>query len=138
MAERKLAPWRHVLLFCKNHYVTKNVPGVDLDALKVVIGHETGIEPEHVVLRDVYGILVGLFLDLAEPWMVRDFMNSLFSWEPTATIEAATGKICGLLACLTCIKGGEVVLDLGAPDPAILPLRSPEKWGHPPNPQEKP
>ncbi len=124
----ELHPWRHLLLYCKNHYRTDGPGGDKLLPLRRLLAHETGLDLDRLSIANAYAIVARLFLELAEPWMVRTFMDDLFKWAGTATVEQAIEKMTGLLACVPVVRpDGSIALNLGEADPAILPLRDPDR-----------
>jgi hypothetical protein len=124
------APWRHLLLLFKNHYNFQDQDLTQAEAIRKVIAHETGIEYDLIKISDAYGIVTKLFLQVAEDWMYRTLFERILSDSKNGAtkIEDIILEIGGLLACTTCIKDGVTILNLGEPDPKILPLTNCNKY----------
>jgi hypothetical protein len=122
-AEKKLKDagaeeWRHFLLYAKNQY-TKSEPIRDL---LTILSHETGISFEYAVVRDVYDILVGLFLRYASEYEKRHFFEKLFSEKDSVKIGDVIFKLLGALSVVKVRDGDRLLINLGEADSNVLPL----------------
>ena len=110
--------WRHFLLYAKNYYRKTET----ISDLLTILSHEMGLDPRSVKLRDVYEILAGLFLKYATGDQKREFLMGMFSERDSVKIGDVVLQLLRVLSVMR-VRDGEIVLiDLGEPDPSVLPL----------------
>jgi len=112
--------WRHLLLYAKNHYRKTET----IFDLKQILSHETGINLENVKLREVYEILAGLFVKYATGDQRKDFFVRLFSEKDSVKIGDVILQFLAALSVQKVRDGDRVLIDIGEPDPSVLPLNN--------------
>jgi hypothetical protein len=112
------AEWRHFFLYAKNHY-TKSERIRDL---LTILSHEVGIPLKYAAVKDVYDILVGLFLRYATEYEKRHFFEKLFSEKDSVKIGDVIFQLLGALSVVKVRDGDKVLINLGEPDGDVLPL----------------
>jgi len=110
--------WRHFLFYAKNRYGKTET----ISDLKTILSHETGLNPGSVKLGDVYEILVGLFLKYTTGDQKKDFFMRIFAERDSVKIGDVILQLIGALSVLKIRDGERVLIELGEPDPSVLPL----------------
>jgi hypothetical protein len=110
--------WRHFFLYAKNYYTRSE----RMRDLLIILSHETGIPFEYAAVRDVYDILVGLFLRYASEYEKRHFFEKLFSDKDSVKIGDVIFQLLGALSVVKVRDGEKVLINLGEPDGDVLPL----------------
>lgn len=118
---------RHIILYAKGHYKRGDM----MEDLQKIIVHITGLEKRFVYPHVIYDIVAKIFNKYVSVQDKNNFISALFSYDifegqPTQiTTEKAITYLLSTLACLkTRASDGSIRLDLGEPDPNILPLRA--------------
>ena len=110
--------WRHFLLYAKNCYRKTET----ISDLLTILSHEMGLDPKSVKLRDVYEILAGLFLKYATGDQKKDFFIQMFSERDSVKLGDVVLQLLRVVSVLRVRDGETVLIDLGEPDPSVLPL----------------
>ncbi len=128
----------HFILYAKGHYRED----VLLDDLKKIMAHRLGWKPDDVQIKDIVFLLSGVVetLTVNRPNFLQAFLmrirEDFLVWpnvlprskQPTfdeVLIQACLGE----LGTAEVRSGAHVRINLGSPDPTILPLRNPSKAG---------
>ncbi|HUO78325.1 MAG TPA: hypothetical protein VMU21_12195 [Thermodesulfovibrionales bacterium] len=110
--------WRHFLLYAKNYYLKTETIS---DLLKI-LSHETGLDPRSVKLWDVYEVLAGRFVKYTRGDQKKDFFMRMFSEGDSVKIGDVVLQLLAALSVQKVRDGETVLIDLGEPDPSVLPL----------------
>jgi hypothetical protein len=135
MTELPIYPNSHYILYAKGHYLKHQQDGTVWGDLKKIHEHYYAIEPQYIDNYDViYGLLKAVtesihvnlidFLSDISPnncWKIwpRNFTNDMYDY-----YEAVLYKCLSLLRHILVLnKNGKQLINLGKPDPNILPLK---------------
>jgi len=127
---------RHFILYAKHHYVEGDL----MEDLKHITGDYCMIFPEQMDNCDIYQVVLGVFLDIIPHDRLNYYLQDMFKprfeegkgfayFDDNCPIERAIKNMISALGQLPIIDAdGNKLLELGVPDPEILPLKNPEKW----------
>ena len=118
---------RHIWLYAKGHYkITDTV-----EDLKKLMGERSNIDPEYITSGDIISVLLSVVYPLiSSEEKTKDFIIGLHpenyfkaSNSGDYTFQDAFFKKClSVIRYVTVRKDGEWIIDLGEPDPELLPL----------------
>lgn len=129
----EVCDYNHLILYAKGWYKETNV----LDDVRAIVAQRCALDLEHVSARDAWECVVRAFylhsrpgdvsrilLDLFKPWPgEKNFTRSF--WSDTCDVSGAIRRALSTLAQLRVTDSiGETILELGEPDPAVLPLKN--------------
>lgn len=120
MTQSELEPLRHFYLYAKNHYVESDNRNEDL---KIILAHYCGVRIDHISIFDVIRVMSGI---VSDGDTLHELMQSTRWCEKSRQLVVANCIIDYLLTkgSIARVKDGDVtLLNLGEPDPNILPLR---------------
>lgn len=134
----KECDFNHLILYAKNWYKRSDNM---LDDVRKIMAHRCAMDVKYMSDHDVWQCCVNALVEHATPNEMERFLGVLFQpdwekdkplsfFEPVCSLKQAVRKILSILNFLMVVDGGKVVLELGKPDPAILPLCEDfeEKW----------
>ena len=124
--------YNHLLLYAKNHYQR----GVLMDDLKKIVAERCGMFVEHISPDDVWQNVLMCLLKYANQREIEYFLGRLFQhgvyddfdqlsfgYDTNCPIIRALRMALGMLSTLKVMnKDGTPIMELGEPDPKILPL----------------
>jgi len=108
-----------------------------IEDLRAIFGHRCGLKPQNMSTSDVWANLVAAYttyckremnhtdvlIGIFKPrWNEKEFHSKWFV--ETCPLTRAIGVLLSQIMILECTgKDGEVILNLGKPNPDILPLK---------------
>ena len=123
----------HLYLFSKGHYQQTNL----LSDLQIIVAQRAGIDPRHIRTSDILGLLVEEVADVwlrtpRAPHRIGDFLSSLrvaiLQQLPHGSMEEIDllfiRQCLNVLAATKIREGSHLLLDIGHPDPTVLPFAS--------------
>lgn len=130
----------HFLFYAKGHYERFTVDGTVLGDLKRLQADYCGITEEHITKSDVVEKLITTVERFIKPINLMNFLSDIEpskAWviwpEPFKNIKdveenydyhtAVIGKCLSLLRFITVVKDGKPTINLGKPNPDILPVK---------------
>jgi hypothetical protein len=139
MEPRKTCDYNHLILYAKGHYKRTDL----LADLKLIVAERCALDPEHVSNNDVWQVVSSALIEHASKRQMEEYLGRLFQkgiWDynresvisfahdDDCPIRRALGMVTGILAHLPVLdKDGNVILELGQPDPKVLPLKEKDK-----------
>ena len=121
----EVCDFNHLLLYAKSWYVRSDN---EFEDVRKIMAHRAGMEPKFISDGTLWGLMIHAFLMYAEPRDIERFMQDMFKgslcgFDPSCSLDRAVGIVVGMLSVVKCKeKDGIVLLNLGEPDPAVLPL----------------
>ncbi len=124
----------HFYLYSKGHYVQTSL----IEDLKRIMGHRSGLKPDQVSVRDIILVLLREVerttkdrAHILEP-LVTYIREELVVWpnlglaQPKRNIDDVILQACLNELSMTVVRDGHnIVLELEAPNPDVLPLTRP-------------
>ena len=116
--------YRHVWLYAKGHYERDDC----LEDLKIIIAERCLLYPEHVSTEEVFNVLLTITQEhmqkhLYVPMLLEVFgLRKLFPNKPHE-MEDGIRLLLSNISTISVRDKGEILIDLGKPDPKILPLK---------------
>lgn len=121
----KECDFNHLLLYAKSWY--KRSDDV-VEDIRKIMAHRAGMETKFVSDGTLWGLMIHAFLKYVEPRDIERLMEDLFKgpgcgFDPVCPLSRAVESMLGKLSIVLVKKDdGTVLLNLGEPDPAVLPL----------------
>ena len=128
--DKEPCDYNHLILYAKGWYKHGNV----IEDVRKILANRACMEPEYVSDADVWGCCLSALLKYSNSRQIELFLSELFkpnhdegkpfTWfEPNCPLDRAVKRILVVLMQLTVRGQGEQELNLGEPNPSILPLR---------------
>jgi len=128
----EVCDYSHLILYAKGYYKRGDV----LEDVKKILGHRCAIDAEHLSNMDVWGNCVHAFIKYCNTEHdVGELLVALFKplpnepghgvfdfWSDSSNIHRAIHAILVPLMRLKVFENGQQILELGKPNPTILPL----------------
>lgn len=126
---------RHIILYSKGWYTrSANV----VDDMRVLVAERCGLEREHVSDADLWHVLVGCLERHCDRRDMQDILDELFRkgvheatrdnplmygrFDPSCPVARAVYLVLRSLGRIRVLVDGVAKVELGEPDPSILPL----------------
>jgi len=118
---------RHVYLYAKSHYRETDT----IKDLQQIFAERNGMDPKYILPGDIARMLISMAYPLINTlWEFKEFVFDLdpnkywkLSRNKYTFFGAVIGRCLSILAMTEVIKDEKVIMDLGKPDPTILPLK---------------
>jgi len=121
----------HVALYAKNHYLRSENQFQDL---RKIIATGTAMDLECVRDWDVFTIVFNLCFELTEAERMRGELLDIFkrAWlfpQRQMSLQTLTVDLLGLISIVPVLDADQnQILEIGIPDPEVLPLTNPAKY----------
>ena len=101
---------RSLILLCKGHH---NKEEDTLTALKKYLSEWSGIDYEHVRLRNLYDFLSEILVKYSSQYELTEFFKGLFDWQSEHNIQSIVERLVGKIAVIRVIdSNGNKLIDL--------------------------
>jgi len=119
---------RHIFLYAKGHYAHSDV----ITDLKILIGRRNALEPKYVSVNDIMTVLLEITLPHVNKSQMKNFIMDLapgrkflfYNGDKYSFNESVIHQCLCVLALTKVCDHGNILMDLGDPDPSILPLKT--------------